>query len=118
VALKVGQDEWTDRFMRRMGRYARCRPCGCADMIELIWPTAGKCGINQPGNPAAALTGSGKVNRLRWGYPQPGGGLGLRPPEDLHQHPMDPPEREPAHGKPVPQVGGNVFGAPVRQANL
>jgi hypothetical protein len=118
AALQVEQGQWTDSFMRGMGGEARCRPCGCGQLIELIWPTAGKCGINNPGEPTAALTGSGQVRRLRWGYPQPDGSLGLRPPEDGHHHEWNPPNREPPYGQPVPQTGGTVLGAPLAQRNL
>lgn len=115
ASLQVELGQWTDSFMRGMGGEARCLPCGCGQPIELIWPTAGKCGINNPGDPVAALTGSGQVRRLRWGYPQPDGSLGPRPPKDAHHPEWNPPAREPPHGQPVPQVGGTVLGAPVGQ---
>lgn len=118
VALEVSLGEWTDSFMKAMGGLAYCRPCGCDHPIELIWPTAGKCGINRPGRPVAALTRSGKVHRLRWGYPQPGGGIGVRPDPADPQPTRNPPDREPPHNQNPPRVGGTVFGVPVTQGQV
>lgn len=113
VALDVREGHWTDTFMKAMGGIARCNPCGCEHPIELIWPTAGKCGISKPGQPPAALTGTGKVHRLRWGYPQPDGSLGSRPDPNESHHSRNPTHRDPPQGQPAPQVDGGVLGVPV-----
>lgn len=118
VALDVGEGMWTDTFMKAMGGIARCEPCGCGQAIELVWPTEGKCGINDPANPVAALTGSGKVNRARWGYPQPDGSVGPRPDPAESHHSRNATHRDPPHGQPVPQVGGSVMGVPVSQGTF
>lgn len=121
VALDVSAGGWTDSFMMEMGGRVRCEPCGCASMIELIWPTAGKCGINDPDDATqapAAKTGDGKVHRLRWGYPQPDGSLGPRPDPTLDHTTRWPNDREPPRDQPTPTVEGAVMGLPVSQGTF
>jgi hypothetical protein len=111
VALEVDPPgAWTDSFMMRMGGLIQCTPCGCVNPIELIWPTAGKCYINGPGQPIAAQTNSGKVHRLRWGYRQPDGSLSPRPDPNDPQPTRWPNDRDPPHGQPTPRVNGTVMG--------
>jgi len=118
IDLDVTLGGFTDSFMKGMGGLAYCDPCGCSDPIELIWPTVGKCGINKPTDPEAALTLSGRVLRARWGYPQPGGGLGVEPDPNDPQPTRNPPDRDPPYGQDPPEGPGSVLGLPVTQGPL
>lgn len=114
VSLQVGEGEWTDSFMKKMGGLARCKPCGCDSPIELVWPTNGKCAIRND----VPITNSGQVHRLRWGYPQAGGGLGARPDPNDPQPTRNPPDREPPYGQDPPTEPGTVFDEPVQQGSV
>lgn len=113
VSLDLAEAHWTDMMMRRLGRHARCRPCGCLHPIELIWPTAGRCHLTGPGANDTPNTNDGNVNRARWGYRWPDGSFNPGPPPTTSTVPALPDVREPAHGQPTQTGGASVLGANV-----
>ena len=112
VSLDVQEAHWTDLMMRRLGRFARCHPCGCAGPIELIWPTQGRCHLSGTGPNDTLQTNDGKVNRARWGYPQPDGSLGTAP-VGTGTLPAQPTHRDPPYNQPIQPQGGSVLGTNV-----
>jgi hypothetical protein len=115
TSLDVGEGGWADSLMKALGGIARCKPCGCGTPIELVWPTAGRCYLVPRGATFEPRSGDGKVNRARWGYPQPGGGIGPRPDPADPQPTRNPPDREPPHGQEPERVSGHVLGLEVKR---
>jgi hypothetical protein len=113
VSLDVDAGGATDAMMRSLAATARCRPCGCSHPVELIWPTTGNCYLDQGGELRQPRTNDGEVNRARWGFQQPGGGVGVDPPPGVsHSHP-EPADRDPPYGQPPEQNAGSILGVPV-----
>ena len=111
VDLDVREGRWTDLMMRRLGKHSRCKPCGCSHPIELVWPTAGSCYLIG----GTLRTNDGKVNKARWGWPQPDGSLGMDPqpisPDGMVSR--TPTDRDPPFNQPIPPQGGSVLGVDV-----
>jgi len=107
VDLDVSTGHWVDILMRAMGGLSRGQPeCVCHELVELIWPTAGRCHLD-PFDGDRLETNDGDVNRMRWGYRHGDGQLNPSPDPD-DSHPMrNPPNRERA------QVRGSVLGMDV-----
>jgi hypothetical protein len=114
VSLDVAEGHWTDLMMRRLGEFSRCRPCGCAHPIELIWPTAGRCHLTGTGANDTLQTNDGNVNRAQWGYRWPDGSLRTSyPPPAGSTVLREPPDREPPFGQPIQPQPGAVLGTNV-----
>lgn len=110
VALKIDLNEWTAVMMRQLSRIANCAPCGCAQPIELVWPTAGKCYLTGPAANDVLQTNDGQVNVARWGHRWSDGSLHVDFPPGVSTVSSD---RDPPYNQPVPPQNGNVLGVPV-----
>lgn len=110
VALKADLNEWTATMMRAFARIARCRPCGCMQPIELVWPTTGRCHLTGPGANDVLQTNDGLVNKARWGYRWPDGELHVDHPPGATTMTSD---RDPPYGQPLQPGNGAVLGTPV-----
>lgn len=92
VDTAVGGD--VDGLMRALGALAQREPCRCAGPVEFVYPTPGRCAINEPGQAMRLFTVDGRVQRLRWGYRHPDGTLRRDPVDSPGQRVARPDVRE------------------------